>query len=64
DWLLQNNMITEDTAREAQDVAVINNILELEHQRKREPALVEGVLKLLVDSAQVAGRRRTKRRSL
>jgi len=64
DWLFQKNMITEEAAREAQDVAVINNILELEHQRKLEPALVEEILKALVDTPQEAKRRRTKRGGL
>jgi hypothetical protein len=46
-WLHQNDMITEDALREAQLVAVINNVLELQHQRKLDPKLAQEVLQLV-----------------
>jgi hypothetical protein len=43
-WLWQNDMVKEDAARDAQHVAVINNVLELRHQRRLDPRLAEEVL--------------------
>jgi chorismate mutase len=44
-WLRQNDMIREDVLREAQEVAVINSVLELQYQRQLAPALTEEVLR-------------------
>jgi hypothetical protein len=44
-WLRQNDMIKEDDLREARLVAMINNVLELKHQRRLDPQLAEEVLK-------------------
>jgi hypothetical protein len=43
-WLRQNDMIKEDVLRDAEEVAVINNALDLEHQRRRNPQLTQEVL--------------------
>lgn len=43
-WLWENNMIKEDVLRAAQEVAIVNIALELEHQRQLEPALTEEIL--------------------
>jgi hypothetical protein len=48
-WLWQNDMIKEDVLREAQEMAAINSVLELEHQRQRDPALTEEILRSLAD---------------
>jgi hypothetical protein len=44
-WLWQNDMIKEDVLREAQEAAVINSVLDLEHQRRAEPALTAEVVR-------------------
>ncbi|MCI0461189.1 MAG: hypothetical protein L0Z62_29935 [Gemmataceae bacterium] len=44
-WLRQNDMIREDSLREAQEGAVINSVLELQHHRRLDPALTEEVLR-------------------
>jgi hypothetical protein len=36
-WFRQNDMIPEDVLRDAEDVAAINNALDLEHRRRRDP---------------------------
>ena len=43
-WLYQNNMITEETLRDAQALSLINDVLELNYQRKIEPKLTKEVL--------------------
>lgn len=42
-WLWQNGMIKPEELREAEVIAAVNNVLELWHQRKRIPGLVEDV---------------------
>jgi len=42
-WLWQNNMIREDVLREAEEVEAINRVLEMEHQRRMRPGLIEEV---------------------
>ncbi len=42
-WLWGSNLIKEDVLRRAQEVAVINNLLELEYQRQMEPALTKAI---------------------
>ncbi len=46
-WLRQNDMITEDDLREAQDVAAINSVLDLLYQRHLDPALAEELVRTL-----------------
>lgn len=46
-WLWQNDFIKEEVLREAQELAVINSILELERQRHIEPALTKEIMKAL-----------------
>ena len=43
-WLRQNDMIKEDVLREAQEVAAINSVLELQQQRQWAPELVDEIL--------------------
>jgi hypothetical protein len=45
-WLRQNDMITEESLRDAQDTAVINSILDFMRQRQVNPDLFEEVYKL------------------
>lgn len=42
-WLWSNDMIKEDILREAEDVACINTVLELESQKQQNPQLVEEI---------------------
>jgi hypothetical protein len=46
-WLSQNDMIKEDVLREAQESAIINTILDLNYQRKRDPRLAQEVMEAL-----------------
>lgn len=46
-WLWQNDMIKEDALREAQEAATINSVLELEYQRRLDPALTEEIQRSL-----------------
>jgi hypothetical protein len=46
-WLRQNNMIKEDTLRDAQLIATINSVLEFQHQKQIEPSLTEEILQLM-----------------
>jgi hypothetical protein len=46
-WLWQNDMIKEDALREAQEIAVINCVLDLDHQRQLDPELTEEVLRFV-----------------
>lgn len=46
-WLWQNNIIKEDELRDAQDLAVINSVLELERQRQVSPQLTREVVEAL-----------------
>ncbi len=48
-WLWTNDLIPETTLRDAQEVAVINSVLELQHQKKREPDLAAEVARLVGD---------------
>jgi hypothetical protein len=43
-WLYQNNMITEDTLKDARALSLINDVLELNYQKKTEPKLTKEVL--------------------
>jgi len=42
-WLWQNNMIKEEVLREAEEVEAVNSVLEMEHQRRIRPRLIEEV---------------------
>lgn len=44
-WLRENDMIKEEVLREAQEVAAINSVLELQRQRLLDPVLMEEVLR-------------------
>jgi len=46
-WLYQNDMITEESLRDAQAVSLINDVLELNHQKKTEPKLTKEVLEFI-----------------
>lgn len=50
-WLWENDMITESVLRDAQEVAVINSVLELQHQKQHEPDLAAEVARLVGDGA-------------
>jgi hypothetical protein len=43
-WLWQNDMIKEDVLRQAEQVNLINTVLELQHQRQMAPQLAEEIL--------------------
>lgn len=43
DWLHQNNMITGEALQDAKIVALINDVLELNYQRKLDPGLTKEV---------------------
>lgn len=46
-WLRQNDMVAEDVSREAQEVALINTVLEMEYHRQLNPGLAEELLRAL-----------------
>jgi hypothetical protein len=46
-WLQQNDMIKLEVLLEAEQVAVINTLLELQHQKQRHPKLLEEVRQLV-----------------
>lgn len=43
-WLCENNLIEENALRDAQDLTVINSVLELEHQRTLAPDLTQQIM--------------------
>lgn len=46
-WLWENNIIKEEDLREAQDLTVINSVLELERQRQVSPQLTKEIMEAL-----------------
>ncbi len=46
-WLWQNELIQEQAACEAKEVAAINSVLDWLHQRRMEPALIDLIWKHL-----------------
>lgn len=46
-WLHESNIIKEDELRSAQDVTIINSILELENQRQAAPELTKEIMDAL-----------------
>jgi hypothetical protein len=44
-WLWENNMIKEDVLRDAQEVDIINSVLELRHQQKMMPELTDEIMR-------------------
>lgn len=46
-WLWENNMVKEDVVREAEQIDMINSVLELRHQRKNRPLLADEIIQLL-----------------
>lgn len=46
-WLWQNDIIKEEVAREAQEIAMINSVLEWMHQEKLDPAAFGEVIESL-----------------
>jgi hypothetical protein len=46
-WLRQNDMIRQDAALQAQEIAMINAVLELKHLRKIDPEKSEEILRSL-----------------
>ncbi len=44
-WAYQNNILSESANREAQEIAILNNILELEHQKVIEPEATARMLR-------------------
>ena len=45
--LWENNIIKEEDLREAQDLTVINSVLELERQRRLSPELTKEIMESL-----------------
>ncbi len=54
-WLRQNNVIRQDMALEAQEIAMINAALELKHLRKIDPEKSEEILRSLEDEPASRG---------
>ena len=44
-WLWDNNMIPEAALREAETIEVINNVLEMQHQKRLKPELAEEIMR-------------------
>jgi hypothetical protein len=53
-WLRQHDMVKEDVVREAQDVAVINDVLDLQYHRPLPPALIEQIWRSLSDDSTLS----------
>jgi hypothetical protein len=47
-WLFQNNMLREDDLHDAQEVDVINRVLDLEQQKKDLPELTREIVEWLL----------------
>ena len=43
-WACENSLLRQDANREAQEIAILNNIIELEHQKRIEPELTAKML--------------------
>jgi hypothetical protein len=52
-WLYQNNLVKEEVLREAVEVDLVNNVLELTRQKAANPDLMEEVVRSL--SPQICG---------
>ncbi|WP_417746928.1 hypothetical protein [Rosistilla oblonga] len=46
-WLWENNFIKKSDLKDAQDLTIINSVLELEHQRQRSPDLTKEIITAL-----------------
>ena len=46
-WLWENDLIQEETLRDAQDLSVINSVLELDYQRHLSPELTNEIMQAL-----------------
>lgn len=46
-WLWQNDMIKEDVLLEAEDDAVINNVLDLQHRKRQDPKYINDIFESL-----------------
>lgn len=46
-WLFEHALIREDLIHEARELAIINNVLELEHQQQVSPKLTRQIMKAL-----------------
>lgn len=46
-WLWSNDLISQDVLQEAQEVAVVNSVLDLEHQRQIAPELTKEIMQSL-----------------
>jgi hypothetical protein len=46
-WLWTNDLISQDVLQEAQEVAIVNSILDLEYQRQIAPELTKKIMKSL-----------------
>lgn len=46
-WLWQNDLVSDDVVREANEVAAINNVLELSQHKRLDPEMTAEVLQLL-----------------
>ncbi len=44
-WLCQNNMVSQETLRDAEEVELINNVLELRRSKQERPELTEEIIK-------------------
>lgn len=44
-WLWENNMVREEVLRDAEEVEIINNVLELQRQKMNKPELTQEVIK-------------------
>ena len=43
-WLYDNNIVREEVLRDAQEVETINNVLELQRQKKENPGLTQAII--------------------
>lgn len=57
-WLWENNMVKESVVRDAQEVDVINCVLEYQWQSKTQPSLTSEVEKLLAKPPEAPTKRR------
>ena len=53
-WLKENDIIRPDVANEAQEIALMNAVLEMRHLRQKEPEMCEEILQSLADEPPAA----------
>lgn len=51
-WLWKNGIVADDVLKDSRDIAVINSVLDLVHQREHDPPLAEEVFDIVRQSTE------------